>query len=185
MTPEEFQHHTQQTIAAGWDCLRALSPDQSTDAVALFEAIATAEAQLAGLRLTLLNETLHTDSAVVLDAVRTSTRTNQTQATALLKLSTELAERFPIINTALCGGYISIEQARAIISGLKKLPVQYSKADLETCQHQCLQYVHELGPKELRPLAMHMAELIDPKAPNTTKPKDWSARKRAPMSIGS
>ena len=162
MTPEEFQHHTQQTIAAGWDCLHALSPDQTAEAVALFEAITSAEAQLAGLRLSLLHEARHLDSPVVLDAVRTCTRTNQAYATASIKLSTELADRFPIINSALCDGYISLEQAHAICDGLKKLPAHYSKTDLETCQTQCLQYVHELGPKELRQLAARMAELIDP-----------------------
>ena len=171
MTPEEFQHHTQQAIAAGWDCLRALAPDQTADAVALFEAIASAEAQLAGLRLALLHEARHLDSPVVLDAVRTSTRTNQAHATASIKLSTELADRFPIIQAALRDGYISIEQAHAICSGLAKLPAQYSKADLETCQQQCLQHIHELGPKELRQLAARMAELIDPEGAEAEEAK--------------
>ena len=178
MTPEEFQHHTQQTIAAGWDCLRALSPDQTAEAVALFEAITSAEAQLAGLRLALLHEARHLDSPVVLDAVRTSTRTNQAHTTGMIKLSAELSDRFPIIQAALCDGYISIEQAHAICSGLAKLPAQYSKADLETCQQQCLQHIHELGPKELRQLAARMAELIDPEGAEAEEAKRMEREER-------
>src|SRR5262245_8172176 len=106
MTPEEFQHHLQQTIAAGWECVRALSPDQTTEAVELFEAISTAEAQLAGLRLRLFDEARHLDAAnTVIDAVRTSTRSNEAHAKAALRLSSELIDRFPIINAALCEGY--------------------------------------------------------------------------------
>ncbi|MDF1487919.1 HNH endonuclease signature motif containing protein [Tessaracoccus caeni] len=162
MTVEQFQDLMQQALAAGWDCLHTLHSDRPAEAIALFETITQTEAQLAGLRLRLFTEAKHLDTAVVLDQIRSSTRLNEAQSKAAIRLASELAERFPIINTALCDGYISLEQAHAIITGLKKLPTHFTKTDLEICQNQCLQYVHELGPKELRSLAARMAEIIDP-----------------------
>lgn len=178
MTPEEFQHHTQQAIAAGWESLRQLHPNQPADAITLFETIVQAEAQLSGLRLKLLDEAKYLDAAVVLDAVRSSTRTNEAQSKAVIRLAGELAERFPLINAALCDGYISIQQAGAIVTGLKKLPVHYSKTDLEICQNQCLQHVHELGPKELRTLAARMAEIIDPETAELEEAKRLEEEER-------
>lgn len=95
MTPEEFQHHTQQAVAAGWDCLRALSPDKPHDATTLFDAIAAAEAQLAGLRLTLLDEARYADSAVALDTVHSSTRANQAYTPAAPPLPTPTSKTHP------------------------------------------------------------------------------------------
>ncbi|MBB1510393.1 DUF222 domain-containing protein [Tessaracoccus sp. MC1756] len=61
-------------------------------------------------------------AAPVLDQVRHSVRTTAGQAVASLKLATDLAERFPLIATALHEGVISLAQAEGIIDGLRKLP---------------------------------------------------------------
>ena len=153
----------QQFITAAWDTARANSSrDHAAELDTLFAVLEETQDQLAGLKLHLIHDARMNGTDVVLDRVRSSTRTTTAQATAALRLSWDLAERFPHIARALEEGAVSLAQAEAIVAGLKKLPYTLTRHDLEIAQHTVLGYTDTLGPKELRTLASRMTEILDP-----------------------
>ncbi|MBB1482446.1 DUF222 domain-containing protein [Tessaracoccus sp. MC1865] len=172
----------QQGIAALWHAAAALSADpavSSTRRLSLVDQVAQAKAQLAGLELHLLHEArLAADDATV-DGARQSVRTTTAQSTASLKLAMDLGERFPLIAAALNDGVISLAQAEAIVSGLRKLPGRLTRADLVECQKSVLEHVDTLGPAELRELASRLAEVIDPDLADADEAKRLAAEERA------
>ncbi|WP_353081693.1 DUF222 domain-containing protein [Tessaracoccus lapidicaptus] len=91
-------------------------------------------------------------------------RTTPAQATASLRLAQDLCDRFPLIGAALNDGTISLPQADAIVTGLRKLPARLTRAELTRCEEEILQHVDTLGPSELRVLAARLVEIIDPDA---------------------
>lgn len=88
----EAQDLTQRYMAALWDTARSLGTDETAhEALAgLVDTVAEAEAQLAGLKLHLLNEARLSGADGVLAGVRESVRTTTAQATSTIKLSIEL-----------------------------------------------------------------------------------------------
>ena len=171
----------QQAIATLWEAARSISTDTDTSAElgAVMEAIAQAEAQLAGLKLHLLHEARLSAADAVVAQVRHSVRTTSAQATAQIKLATRLGEQFPLIGDALQAGGISVSQAEAIVTGLKTLPTRLTRAELQQCQTTVLGYVDDLGPKELRILAARMVEVIDPDMAETDEATRLAAEDRA------
>ena len=154
----------QRYLAALWDAAVALGTDKvAVERLAgLVESIGEFEAQLAGLRLHLLNEARLSAADRVVEGVRQSVRHTPAQATAALKLARDLGERFSLIAAALNEGTISLPQADAIVAGLKKLPAHLTRAELVECQELILVHVDTLGPSELRILASRLTEVIDP-----------------------
>lgn len=160
----EIRELGQRYIAALWDAAHTVGSDPTAGhrLAGLVDAVTEAEAQLAGFRLHLLHEARLTGADIVVDQVRGSVRTTPAQATATIKLATDLADRFPIIAAALTDGAISLAQADAIVTGLRKLPGGLTRADLARCQTTILEYADTLGPTELRVLASRLVEVIDP-----------------------
>ena len=160
---DDVQALGQQFITAAWNTARANSSrDHAAELDTLFAVLEETQDQLAGLKLHLIHDARMNGTDVVLDRVRSSTRTTTAQATAALRLSWDLAERFPHIARALEEGAVSLAQAEAIVAGLKKLPYTLTRHDLEIAQHTVLGYTDTLGPKELRTLASRMTEILDP-----------------------
>ncbi|MHA6523667.1 HNH endonuclease signature motif containing protein [Tessaracoccus sp. G1721] len=154
----------QRSIAALWDAARTLGTDKVAvkRLAGLVESIGEFEAQLAGLRLHLLHEARLSAADRVVEGVRQSVRTTPAQATAALRLAEDLGERFPLIAAALSHGVVSLPQADAIVSGLRKLPARLTRAELVECQELILAHVDTLGPSELRILASRLTEVVDP-----------------------
>ncbi|MHA6524045.1 HNH endonuclease signature motif containing protein [Tessaracoccus sp. G1721] len=154
----------QRYLAALWDAAAALGTDAAAvqRLAGLVDSIGEFEAQLAGLRLHLLHEARLSAADAVIDRVRQSVRTTPAQATATLRLASDLGDRFPLIGTALNDGEISVAQADAIITGLRKLPVHLTRAQLVECQELILAHATTLGPSELRILAARLTEVVDP-----------------------
>ncbi|AQX14925.1 hypothetical protein BCR15_10145 [Tessaracoccus lapidicaptus] len=157
----------QRYFAALWDAVGTLDRDaaRTVDRLGgLVAAVTEAEAQLAGLRLHLMHEAKLAAAEAVIDGVRQSVRTTPAQATASLRLAQDLCDRFPLIGAALNDGSISLAQADAIVTGLRKLPARLTRAELTRCEQEILQHVDTLGPPELRVLAARLVEVIDPDA---------------------
>ncbi|MHA6526042.1 HNH endonuclease signature motif containing protein [Tessaracoccus sp. G1721] len=154
----------QRYLAALWDAAAALGTDAAAvqRLAGLVDSIGEFEAQLAGLRLHLLHEARLSAADAVIEGVRQSVRTTPAQATATLRLASDLGDRFPLIGAALNDGEISVAQADAIITGLRKLPVHLSRAQLVECQELILAHATTLGPTELRLLASRLTEVVDP-----------------------
>lgn len=157
----------QHAIASLWASASTLPTDTHRTAQrinALIDTISESVAQLEGLRLHLIQEAKLCTADAVIDHVRGSVRMAPAQATATLRLAADLGNRFPIIADALTDGAISLAQADAIVTGLRRLPTRYTRHDLARCQHEILRFVDELDPAGLRTLAAHLTELIDPDA---------------------
>ncbi|HSO69126.1 MAG TPA: DUF222 domain-containing protein [Arachnia sp.] len=154
----------QRYIAAAWGAAGSLGADETAvqRLGGLVESISEAEAQLAGLRLHLLHEAQLSAAAAVVEGVRQSVRTTPAQATATLRLASDLGDRFGLIAAALNEGVVSLAQAEAIVTGLRKLPGRLTRSELVECQELILGHVNSLGPAELRTLAARLAEVIDP-----------------------
>ena len=177
----EARDLTQRCIAALWDAARSLGTDEKAHAelAGLVDTVAEAEAQLAGLKLHLLQEARLAGAEAALSEVRESVRTTSAQAVSALKLSQELGERFELIGAALSEGKVSLPQAEAIVSGLRKLPKTLSRSDLARCQESILEHVELLGPSELRTLAARLFEVIDPDQADAETAKRLAAEVRA------
>ncbi|MCG6567543.1 HNH endonuclease signature motif containing protein [Tessaracoccus sp. ZS01] len=177
----EARELMQQGIAALWDAAGSLLTDSpaAERLATMVHTVTEAEAQLAGLRLHLLHEARLSAADGVVEEVRQSVRTTTAQATASLKLAMDLGERFPLIASALNDGELSLAQAEAIISGLRKLPNAVTRAELVKCQESVLAKVHNLGPDELRELASHVFRVIDPDGAEAEDKKRLDAQDRA------
>ena len=177
----ETRDLVQRAIAALWDSASSLGTDEKAHAelAGLVDAVADAEAQLAGLRLFLLHEARLTGADTVIAEAKQSVRTTVAQATSALKLSQDLAERFPLIGAALNDSVISLAQAEAIVGGLKKLPHRLTRTEMEQCQRSVLEHVEDLGPSELRVLASRLAEVVDPEQTEADEAKRLEAEERA------
>ena len=170
----------QQFMAAAWDSARAATAAGPDSVTGFLEALAQAEAHLAGLRLAVLDQARFMPEATkVLDAVTSSTRHTPTQAKATIRLAADLSERFRLILDALQAGLISDAQAEAITDGLRRLPARLSPAELELCQREILTWVDELGPSELRTLAARLTEVIDPDRADADDAKRLAREDRA------
>ncbi|OMG54076.1 HNH endonuclease signature motif containing protein [Tessaracoccus sp. ZS01] len=171
-----------QGMAALWQDIGSLGLDPAADVqrrAQLAALLDEVQAQAAGARLRLLHDArLAADDALV-EGLRQSVRTTTAQATASLKLAMDLGERFPLIAAALNNGDISLAQAEAIISGLRKLPNAVTRAELVKCQESVLAEVHALGPDELRELASHVFRVIDPDGADAEDKKRLDAQDRA------
>ncbi len=177
----EMRDLTQRYIAALWDTARSLGTDEAAHEVlaGLVEDLAEAEAQLAGLKLHLLHEARLSGADAVVAGVRESVRTTTAQATSTLKLSVELGERFEVIGSALNDGNISMAQAEAIVSGLRKLPSRLTGSELVRCQETILEYTDTFGPSQLRILASRLLEVIDPEQAELEDAKRLAAEERS------
>ncbi|SDL21865.1 HNH endonuclease [Tessaracoccus oleiagri] len=152
-------------IDAALSDLRALrigGEEDVAEVKAVLARLEVAEARLAGLRLQLIGEAQAAGAAAAVDQVRNSPRTTSGQASGVLRLGRDLADRFWVLADALAEGAISVAQAEAIITGLKRLPSALGRHDLERCQRQLLTFCDELGPAELTVAALRMWELLDP-----------------------
>ncbi|WP_385899647.1 DUF222 domain-containing protein [Tessaracoccus sp. O5.2] len=163
---DSMREQMQRSIAALWDAALTLTTDDTpADRLAgLVAAVTEAEAQLAGLRLHLLHEAKLAAAENVIEGVRQSVRTTPAQATASLRLAQDLCDRFRLIGAALNDGTISLPQADAIVTGLRKLPGRLTRAELTRCEEKILHHTDTLGPSELRVLAARLVEIIDPDA---------------------
>ncbi|MDO5676246.1 MAG: DUF222 domain-containing protein [Propionibacteriaceae bacterium] len=176
----EIQHLAQQFVAALWEAGASSLTDTPADQTALaLEIAAEVEAQIAGFRLHTLHEARLAGAEKVLDQERHSLRTTTKQATATLKLASELGDRFPLIAAALNEGRISVEQTRAIIDGLRKLPSQLTRSELAQCQETILEHAHSFGPQDLRKLAARLYEVVDPDGADEEEAKRLAAQDRA------
>ncbi|MDO5677912.1 MAG: DUF222 domain-containing protein, partial [Propionibacteriaceae bacterium] len=124
----EIQNLAQQFVAALWESgISSLTDAEGHTTALTLEIVTEVEAQLAGFRLHALHQARLSGAEKILDQERHSLRTTTKQATATLKLATDLGDRFPLIAAALNEGSISVEQTRAIIDGLRKLPSQLTR----------------------------------------------------------
>lgn len=176
----EIRELGQRYVTALWESARSLGTGERAQAelASLVDAVTEAEAQLAGLRLHLLHEARLSGAENVVAAVKESVRTTTAQATSAVKLSLELGERFALIAAALTEGRISLPQAEAIVSGLKKLPRTLSRTELARCQETVLGHTDTLGPAELRILAARLYEIIDPEQAEVDEAKRLEAEER-------
>ena len=177
----EVRELGQRQVAAVWDAAASLGLDASEESrlVELIAEVAETEAQLAGVRLHLLHLARLRAADSVVEGVRQSVRTTSAQATAALRLSQDLADRFPLIAAALNDGAISLPQAEGIVEGLKKLPARLSRDQVAECQETILGYVETLGPSELRTLATRLVEVVDPDLADADDAKRLAAEERA------
>lgn len=76
-------------------------------------------------------------------------------------------------------GKVSLAQAEAIVSGLRKLPARLTRSELTRCQESILDHAGTLGPSELRTLAARLLEVIDPEQAETEEAKRLAAEERA------
>ena len=91
----------QQFMTAAWSTARANSSrNHAAQLDALLTVLDEAQDQIAGLRLHLIHEARMNGADTVTDRVRSSTRMTTAHAAATLKLSWDLAERFPHIARA-------------------------------------------------------------------------------------
>ena len=178
---EELVDLGQRYFAALRDAAGSLGSDATAAErlAGLVEVVGEAEAQLAGFRLHLLNEARLSAADAVMEGVRQSVRTTSAQATAALRLSADLGDRFGLIAAALNDGTISLPQAEAIVAGLKKLPPRLTRGQLVECQETILGYVDTLGPSELRTLAARLVEVVDPDHADADEAKRLAAEERA------
>lgn len=176
---EEVRDLGQQLVAAAWDAARLSAPD--VDAVRLgevLECVEETQAQLAGLRMRLIRQAQAAAAYPVIDQVRISSRTTTQQASADLKLAADLGESFELIAAAVSAGTVSLAQARAMVQGMKSLPVKLSRAESEQCQAELVARAEVLGPHELRALAVRMVELLDPVAAEDEEAKRLEREER-------
>lgn len=177
----EVRDQAQRHIAAVWDAVHSLGADAAAERRLgdLIAEVAEAEAQLAGVRLHLLNEARLRAAESVVAEVRQSVRTTPAQATAALRLASDLGDRFPLIAAALNDGSVSLAQAEGIVAGLRKIPARLSRDQLVECQETILGYVDTLGPSELRMLASRLVEVVDPDLADADEARRLAAQERA------
>lgn len=150
--------------------------DQRTALVEL----ARAEAQLAELRLRVLAQAERSDIAADSAASSTSAwvaeATRQTRGDSYrdLRLSQELDERFALTRDALAGGGCNLEQARVIVSAVKRLPEAATEADREKAEVLLVAAAAEHDAKALKALGRHIFEVIDPDAADAALGKKLS-----------
>ena len=118
--------------------LRINSDEDAAEVKAVLAELEVEEARLASLRLALVGEAQLAGAAAAVDQVRNSPRTTSGQAAGVLRLGANLADRFWVLADALADGAISVAQAQAIVTGLKRLPVALGRTQLEACQRQLL-----------------------------------------------
>lgn len=93
-------------------------------------------------------------------------------------MSEDLGDRFALIGAALAEGTVSLAQAEAIVSGLRKLPARLTRADLAEFQESILEHVEALGPAELRVLASRLLEVVDPEQADEADARRLAAEER-------
>lgn len=150
------------------EVLRALLSEcgdgQELDVAAALEQIAS---RASGTRMQALaragqaSDDPYADLSVA-DRVHARNRQTRRAARADTRLARDLDEQFRIIGAAWQTGQISEAQARAIVTGLGRLPAGLSEAQLERCQRELVDYASRFDPDELRQLAQRMIEVIDP-----------------------
>ena len=128
----------------------------------LLEHLDQTQAQLAGIRMELVNQAKTSSVDKVIDQIRMSARTTTQRASADLRLASDLVDRFPLIHAKVCDGTVSLAQAEGMIQGLNTLPARLSQAEWEEAQAFLLAKVSTLGPKELRIAASRLLEKLDP-----------------------
>lgn len=150
--------------------LRALTQAQETtdplveamrwDAVA---AMATARklAAIAAVTEAIEVDPDHTRPSVA-EQLHATNRRSRASAYADVKLAERLQHRFPVLLNALHDGVISPDQTRAIVHGLRDLPSWLSVDEMAAHQHEMVALAANHDPHELRVLAQHLVEAIDP-----------------------
>ncbi len=155
----------QQLLAVAWESAHILEAEVREERLGeVLEFVAETQAQLAGLRMRLLQEAHAVGAYEALDRERTSPRRTTQRASADLRLAGHLAQHYGLIQQAVCDGRVSLAQAEAMVAGLRKLPSPLGAAELEECQIRLLAEADVLGPHELRILAARMVEIIHPDA---------------------
>ncbi|WP_168796479.1 HNH endonuclease signature motif containing protein [Arthrobacter echini] len=120
--------------------------------------------RLQGVRMNLLLEAqLSGEPGLsVAERLHSTNRVSRSSSRRDVRLACDLSDRFPLIAQAWRDGVVSESQARAIVAGLKHLPVVLTRLQLEECQAELIAFADRLDPDELRVVAERMAEVIDP-----------------------
>ena len=177
----EFRAAGQQFLAAAWELAHATTTaaDDGAGVVEFLDVIEEVTAQLAGVRLNTIDQArLLACTARVHDAVISSPSNTVGKLRGHVRLATVLAEQLPLIGAALREGQVSLAQAEAIADGFGKLPATFGQDDLRLCQVEILEYVDDLGPNELRLLAVRLVELVDPDGAEAAEAARLAAEER-------
>ncbi|OYO23071.1 HNH endonuclease [Enemella dayhoffiae] len=84
------------------------------------------------------------------------------QANRLVREATTVHTRFPLIAAAAETGGLSGDQVRGMLAGLKNLPDTLCTEALDQAQEMMVKFAAAFAPDDLRGLALHIWQTIDP-----------------------
>jgi hypothetical protein len=84
------------------------------------------------------------------------------RAGRLIKQAVALQTRFPRTNAAMRSGWVSVDQADAILNGLTHLPTDLGPAALDRADQEMVAYARTYTPPELRRLANRIVDVVAP-----------------------
>ncbi|MGO1974870.1 MAG: DUF222 domain-containing protein, partial [Propionibacteriaceae bacterium] len=95
------------------------------------------------------------------DHLMTSDRTPLRAARAFVYFSSHL-NRFGVIGDAVCAGAVTMDQAQAMVHGLKHLPDEVTEEQVTAVQERLVAEADELHPNDLRLLANRAVAILFP-----------------------
>lgn len=140
-------------------------------------------ARLAGLKLRVLaaadrNDVGEATAAATPGWLAAATVCDRRRARKDVKLSAALEGHRHRTGEALVGGAVSAEQAEVIVDAVDALPKEVGAEGREKAELHLLEQAARFGPKELKLLARHLHEVIDPDAAEEHLAKQLEAEER-------
>ncbi len=117
--------------------------------------------------LTLLGEAERRDAVVAVHSMPTSSwlAAGPTHSTRTARADVRLAghlQKYPHVATGLADGWMSLEQATTITTGLEKLPHDFNTTELDAIEANLVEYATSFNPTALRQLVNRAVEAACP-----------------------
>lgn len=163
----------------------------SADKQAALAQIAAGEAALAELRLRVLASSGDIAEDVGARDVAAwfarAVHADPAQSRADLRLATSLEDR-PLVAAGMREGVVSLAQARVIVAGLAALPDDVGSEVVAQAEATLVGYAADFGPRELRRLARHILDVVDPEiaeaeAGRQLEDEERAAREKASLTF--
>ena len=157
-----------------------LSGESAGDTAVL---IARAEARLAALRLRLLEQAAREDTCTGQQAVSegwwaSAASVEHRRSRRDFRLARDLTGDFHRTEAALAAGEVTAAQAEVIVDAVRALPACVGPEGRDKAELHLLEQAAEFNPRQLKVLAKHLIDVIDPDAADERLAKALAAEER-------
>ena len=157
-----------------------LSGESAGDAAVL---IARAEARLAALRLRLLEQAAREDTGTGQTAVSEgwwaeAASVEHRRSRKDFRLARDLGGDFHRTEAALAAGEVTADQAEVIVDAVRALPASVGSEGRDKAELHLLEQAGEFNPRQLKVLAKHLIDVIDPDAADERLAAQLAAEER-------